>query len=216
VSQDKQGSQVAGFYNRHIMPPLMHWSCRYHRVAKQRALVVPAAEGVVVEFGIGSGLNLPHYDPAKVARVIGVDPSPAFIKLGRRRYAASKVPVEVIEGVAEELDLEGAIADTVVVTYTLCSVKDANAALAQARRVLKPGGKLLFVEHGRAPDEAIARWQDRLTPFTRRFFGGCRLDRNMEQLIWDAGFGFERLEYHWVSRMPRTSAFLYLGTARPR
>lgn len=207
---------VKSFYDRNIMPVLVDRGCGYAKVARQRALVVPEAAGVVVELGIGSGRNLEFYDPCRVSKVIGVDPSPQFVRLGRRRYDRAPVPVEVIEGRAGMVDLASRIADTVVTTYTLCSIREVAAALAEARRLLKPGGRLLFVEHGRAPDPFVARWQDWLSTVTERIAGGCRLDRNIEQLIWDAGYAFDRLEYHWVRKMPRTISFHYLGIARPR
>ena len=207
---------MTSFYNRHIMPRLLDRGCAYAKIARQRALLVPQAEGVVVEFGIGSGRNLDFYDPARVRQVIGIDPSPNFVRLGRRRYDRASVPVALIEGTASAVALSCGVADTVVTTYALCSIPEVAAALAEARRVLKPGGRLLFVEHGRAPDPAVARRQDLLSSLTERFAGGCRLDRNIEQLIWDAGYTFDRLEYHWISKMPRTISFHYVGSAQPR
>jgi len=205
-----------GFYDCHIAPRLLHAACAYYKVAKQRALVVPEAEGLVVELGFGSGHNLAFYDPGKVKAVIAVDSSPTWLDLGRRNLARSPVPVTPILGDVQSVSIERSCADTVVFTYTLCSVARTEAMLAEARRILKPSGKLLFVEHGAAPDARVASWQRRLSPLTTRFAGGCRLVRNTEELIWDAGFGFDRLEYHWVSRMPRTAAFHYIGAARIR
>lgn len=207
---------MQAFYDAHIMPRIVTLACGYRKLAKMRREVVPAAEGVVVEFGIGAGYNLKHYDPAKVKRVIGIEPHPLPARLGRHRFEAAPVEVELIEGRAEAAGLDAAMADTVLVTYTLCSVARTEAALAEARRVLKPGGRLLFLEHGLAPDPRVADRQARWTRYSTRLAGGCHLDRDMEAAIAAGGFAFERLDKVWVPRMPKTSAYQYVGAARPR
>lgn len=207
---------MQAFYDAHIMPRLVNFACGYRKLAKIRRDIVPAAEGVVVEFGIGSGYNLKHYDPARVRRVIGVDPTPALAHLGARRFAASPVEVEFVEGRAEQAGLDSAMADTVLVTYTLCSVERTEAALAEARRILRPGGRLLFLEHGLSPDPKVAARQARWNRYSTRLAGGCHLDRDMEALIAEAGFAFDWIDKRQLKRMPATSAFQYLGAARVR
>ncbi len=172
-----------------------------------------AAEGRVLEVGIGSGLNLPLYGPS-VRHVIGLEPSPELLRMARDRADAAAVPVELLETSAEAMPLDDRSVDTVVTTWTLCTIPDASRALAEMRRVLKPGGSLLFVEHGRAPEPGVARWQDRLDPLWRRVAGGCHLNRPIADLIADAGFRIEAL-MHARLPGPRTHTFLYEGRARP-
>jgi ubiquinone/menaquinone biosynthesis C-methylase UbiE len=200
-----------GLYSRHMLPWLIDRVMRQKVFGPYRARVVGAAEGRVLEFGIGSGLNLPLYGPA-VQSVIGVEPSPALLDRARRQ--AAQMPVEFIEGSAEALPLADRSIDTVVTTWTLCTIPDAARALSEAHRVLRPGGALLFVEHGKAPEPGVARWQDRLDPLWSRLAGGCHLNRPVDQLIQLAGFRLDRLE---TSRVPgpRTHTFLYHGRAVP-
>ena len=165
-----------GFYQDQIVPSLINWSMRQKNLAAYRARIIPAAEGRVLEIGIGSGLNLPFYS-RNVARVIGLEPSPRLLAMARRvERNGSNGSVEFIEGSAEAIPLQDANVDTVVTTWTLCSIPDALRALRDMRRVLRPGERLLFVEHGRAPDPIIW-WQDRLTPAWKRLGGGCHLNR---------------------------------------
>jgi ubiquinone/menaquinone biosynthesis C-methylase UbiE len=167
----------------------------------------------VVEIGIGSGLNLPFYAPT-AAHVIGVDPSPRLLAMARERRRAAAPPVDLVEGSAEAIPLDDASVDTVVVSWTLCSIPDPSRALGEMRRVLRPGGRLLFVEHGRAPDALVRWWQDRLTPAWRRLSGGCHLNRAVGDLIAGAGFRIDRLETGYMLRY-NPMAFMYEGSATP-
>jgi ubiquinone/menaquinone biosynthesis C-methylase UbiE len=201
-----------GFYRDQIVPLLTNLSMRNKRLSAYRDRVVPAATGRVLEIGIGSGLNLPRYSP-NVQHLIGLEPSPKL--LGMARHAVRLViPVDLIEGSAEEIPLEKASVDTVVTTWTLCTIPDASRALYEMRRVLKPGGRLLFVEHGRASDPNVVWWQDHLTPIWKRIGGGCHLNRAIGSLIEGAGFRFERLETSYM-RGPKPMTFMYEGSARP-
>jgi ubiquinone/menaquinone biosynthesis C-methylase UbiE len=173
---------------------------------------VPQASGVVLEIGFGPGLNLSHYDPGKIERVIGVDPNEGFLRLGSG--ARPPVPMEVFRAPAEAIPLPDDVADTAIVTYTLCSVEDPARALGEVRRVLKPGGRVLFVEHGRASEAGVARWQDRLTPLWRRLAVGCNLNRPVVGLLQEAGFGIEVLDQHYLRATPRPIGFLSCGSAR--
>jgi ubiquinone/menaquinone biosynthesis C-methylase UbiE len=178
-----------------------------------RQRVIGAAAGRVLEVGIGSGLNLPLYGPS-VRTVIGLEPSPELLRMAHQRATSAAVAVELLEASAEAVPLDDASIDTVVTTWTLCTIPDAPRALAELRRVLKPGGALLFVEHGRAPEPGVARWQDRLDPMWQRVAGGCHLNRKIDDLI--AGNGF-RIDALVNARLPgpRTHTFLYEGRARP-
>jgi ubiquinone/menaquinone biosynthesis C-methylase UbiE len=202
-----------GFYQDQIVPLLINSSMRQKNLAAYRDRIVPAATGRVLEIGIGSGLNLPLYSPS-VQHVIGLDPSPRLLEMARGAQRRN-LPVDFIEGSAEGIPLDKASIDTVVTTWTLCSIPDADHALREMHRVLKPAGRLLFVEHGRAPDPNVVWWQDRLTPIWKRLGGGCHLNRAIGSLIERAGFQFERLETGYM-RGPKPMAFMYEGSARPR
>ena len=203
------------FYDRHILPIVLNLSCGTKVVQRQRQKVVPLAEGRVLEIGIGSGLNLPFYDPARVERVIGLDPAEEMLAYARRRSEDLPFPVEYLTLEGEHIPLERESVDTVLVTYTLCTIPDAVAALEGMRRVLKPGGRLIFCEHGRAPDESVRRWQHRLNPLWKRIGGGCNLDRDIPALIEDAGFRMDSLDSMYLPRAPRFAGFNYWGSARP-
>jgi ubiquinone/menaquinone biosynthesis C-methylase UbiE len=200
------------FYDAVILPRLIDFAMRSRETAAERARVVPRATGVVVEVGIGSGLNLPLYGPC-VERVIGVDRSPKLLAMTRDRARAATVSVETIDASAERIPLPDATGDTVVTTWTVCSIHDADRALREMRRVLKPGGRLLFLEHGRAPDARVRAWQDRLTPLWRRCAGGCHLNRDIPRLVTAAGFRIEDVDAGYSAVGPRPFAYLYRGSA---
>ncbi len=203
-----------GIYQDHVLPCLIHLTMRQRILAAYRSRVVPAAEGRVLEIGVGSGLNLPFYTET-VQRVIGLDPSARLLSMARKVLPRVAPPVEFVEGSAEALPLEATSVDTVVTTWTMCSIPDLQRALHEMRRVLKPGGRLLFVEHGRAPDANVRWWQDTLTPAWKRIGGGCHLNRAIATLIETAGFDLERLETGYM-RGPKPMTFMYEGRARPR
>ena len=199
------------FYQRHVLPRLLDFAMRQKQMLPFRRRVIGAAEGTVLEIGIGSGLNLPLYG-ASVRVVIGLEPSPELLRMARARAARASVPVELLEASAEAVPLEDASIDSVVTTWMLCTIPDAPRALAEMRRVLKPSGNLLFVEHGRAPEPGVARWQDRLDPLWRRVAGGCYLNRKIDDLISASGFRIDALENARLPG-PRTHTFLYEGRA---
>ncbi len=204
-----------GFYDRHILPKVLNWSCGTKPVRRQRQKVVPLAEGRVLEIGIGSGLNLPYYDPTKVERVIGLDPAEAMLTYARRKSEHLPFTVECLALEGERIPLERQSIDTVLVTYTLCTIPDAIAALEGMRQVLKPGGRLIFCEHGKAPDAAVRRWQHRLNPLWNRIGGGCNLDRDIPALIEGAGFRIDSLDTMYLPHTPRFAGFNYWGSAQP-
>ena len=200
-------------YQRYVLPHLLHLAMRQEMLLPFRHRVIAAAEGRVLEVGIGSGLNLPLYGPP-VRAVVGLEPSPELLRMARDRAVTARVAVELLEASAEAIPLDAASIDTVVTTWTLCTIPDAPRALAELRRVLKPAGALLFVEHGRAPEPGVARWQDRLDPVWWRVAGGCHLNRKIDDLISSSGF---RIDTMTNARLPgpRTHTFLYEGRARP-
>jgi ubiquinone/menaquinone biosynthesis C-methylase UbiE len=211
LEQLKGRWRAMGFYQDQIVPLVINLSMRQRNFAAYRSRVVPAAEGRVLEIGIGSGHNLPFYSQS-VQQVIGLDPSPKLLAMARRVKHSGSRPVEFLEASAENIPLEAGTVDTVVTTWTLCSIPDVAQALREMHRVLKPRGRLLFVEHGRAPDPNVVWWQDRLTPMWRRCGGGCHPNRAIGQLIEGAGFQFDRLETGYM-RGPKPISFTYEGSA---
>lgn len=205
---------LARLYRRHLLPRLVHLACGLEPAMRQRARIVPLAEGRVLEVGLGSGLNLAFYDPARVMRVLGLDPSPEmWARTGAEPATLSFEFGRILAG-AEHIPLEEAAVDSVVMTYTLCSIPDAAAALGEVRRVLAPGGRLLFCEHGLAPHPAGRRWQRRLDPIWRPLAGGCHLDRDIPGLLAAAGFECVELERGYIEGW-RPASFNYWGVAVP-
>jgi SAM-dependent methyltransferase len=206
---------MASLYDRYILPKLLTCACSSPPMMKQRAKVVPRAQGRVLELGIGMGLNLRSYDPAKVTEVVGVDPSPELRQLAQEAEHDPRLKVRVEDGTAEALPFENASFDTVVCTFTLCSVCTPTVALSEARRVLKPSGRLLFCEHGLAPDPDVAKWQRRIEPVWKRIAGGCHLTRPISGTIAAAGFRLEGVERMYVPRTPRFAGWNEWGAALP-
>ena len=203
-----------GFYQDQIVPVLINLTMRRRDLAAYRSRVIPAADGRVLEIGIGSGFSLPFYS-RNVERLIGLDPSPKLLSMVRRNLRPNGPSVELVEGSAEAIPLESNSVDTVVTTWTLCSVPDAARTLREMHRVLRPAGRLLFIEHGRAPEGNVRLWQDRLTPVWKCIGGGCHLNRAIQTLIEDAAFRFDRFETGYM-RGAKPLTFMYEGTARPR
>lgn len=206
---------MTSFYDRHIMPRLIGCACASPAIMKQRAKIVPLAEGRVLELGIGGGLNLAFYDPSRVSAVLGVDPSAALRARAEDRPRPQGLAVEVREGTAEALPFETASFDTVVCTFTLCSVHRPAAAVEEARRVLKPAGRLLFCEHGLAPDADVARWQRRVEPLWKPIAGGCHLTRPIGSAIAAGGFRVQTLGTMYLPKTPRVLGWNEWGAATP-
>jgi len=181
-------SRHATFYQSRIMPYFIHGGCSMPTFARMREKIIPTARGLVAEVGFGSGLNLPYYDPDKVSRLIGIDPDPSMLGIARKRLVGVRMPIELIEGRAETLPLPDASVDTAVVTYALCTIPDPRCALSEIHRILKPQGRLLFIEHERSTDPWRSRWQDRLNGLWGLLAGGCHLNRAPQRLIEEAGF----------------------------
>ncbi|HET6949346.1 MAG TPA: class I SAM-dependent methyltransferase [Acidimicrobiales bacterium] len=201
-----------GVYENQILPRLTNLICGIEPLRELRARVAGGLSGTVVEVGFGSGLNLP-YLPAAVDVVLAVDPAVVGRRLAARRLAASPVTVEFVGLDGQDLPLADASADTALSTFTLCTIPEASHALAELRRVLRPGGTLHFLEHGLSPDPAVARWQHRLTPLQRRVFGGCHLDRPIDTLVASGGFEVVTLRNYYV-RGPKPPGYIYEGVAR--
>jgi len=197
-------------YSRHVLPRLIDFAMRQKRVRERRARLVPKAHGAVLEVGIGSGLNLPYYASA-VRSLCAVDPSAELLAMARRNARRLQIDVELVQQSAERLPFRDATFDTVLLTWTLCSIPDPAAALREIRRVLKPGGELLFIEHGLSRDPGVAAWQARLTPLWRPLAGGCHLDRRVDALVRSV-FPAVELETYYLEG-PRILTYMYEGRA---
>ncbi len=202
------------FYDDHILPHLIGYACSQPQIMKKRSQVVPAAEGRVLEIGFGSGTNLEFYDPNRVTQLFALEPSRGMRRKAQYAVARSPLQIEWVDLPGEDIPLEDDSMDTVVLTYAACTIPGIAAALAQMRRVLKPGGRLLFSEHGAAPDPGVARWQRRIEPLWKPMTGGCHLTRQPDQLLEQAGFRIDRMEAGYLPKSPRFAAFNYAGSAR--
>jgi ubiquinone/menaquinone biosynthesis C-methylase UbiE len=205
---------MTSLYDRYIMPRLIGCACGSRPIMKQREKVVPRAGGKVLELGIGGGLNLSFYDPARVEGVFGVDPSAELRAIAQAAPRAAGLNVEIRDGKAEALPFDTGSFDCVVCTFTLCSVQSPAAALAEARRVLKPGGRFLFCEHGLAPDPDVARWQQRVEPIWKRLAGGCHLTRPVAETLTMAGLTLTDLSSMYLPSTPRIAGWNEWGEAR--
>jgi ubiquinone/menaquinone biosynthesis C-methylase UbiE len=200
-----------GFYERWIVPRLLELAMQNRLLDHYRHQTVASARGLVLEVGVGSGLNLPLYGPT-VTRVVAIDPSPELLRLASRRTADVVIPVSLLRASAEHLPLAHAVFDTIVMTWTLCSIPNPMAALTEMRRVLRQGGRLIFVEHGLSPEIRTARWQHRLTPYWKQISGGCHLDRKTDDLIRATGFQVDAVETGYM-KGPKPWTFMYQGSA---
>jgi ubiquinone/menaquinone biosynthesis C-methylase UbiE len=203
-----------GVYSKYVLPKLVHLTCSMKPNMRQRAKVVPAARGRVLEIGIGSGLNFPYYDSDRVTKFWGLDPAPEMLRLAERAARSLAFDVDFLELPADEIPLEDCSVDTVMVTYTLCTIPETEPALREMARVLKPSGQLIFCEHGAAPDASVRRSQDFMNPLWKRLGGGCHLNRLIPELIEKGGFRIDSLESMYIPGW-RPASFNYWGTAVP-
>jgi ubiquinone/menaquinone biosynthesis C-methylase UbiE len=203
---------TTNWYERHILPTALDVVCGMPMMGRMRQLVVPRAQGRVLEVGIGTGLNMRYYDKSRVTHVTGLDPALQLHPLARERIAQAGLPVDLVGLSAEQIPLPDASFDTVLITYTLCTIPDPHAALLEMRRVLAPTGTLLYCEHGRAPDASVHRWQERLQPLWGPLTGGCQLGRDIPALLAAAGFTLPDLQTRYLPG-PRPFTFHYWGEA---
>ena len=202
------------YYEERILPHIINKLCSASPNQKQRQKIVPLAEGRVLEIGFGSGLNVPFYDASKVEKIWGLEPSEGMRAKSKPLVDASSIDIEFIDLPGEEIPLDANSADTVLVTYSLCTIPDASMALEGMRRVLKPGGRLLYCEHGKAPDENVRRWQDRINPSWRRVAGGCNMNRDIPALLEAGGFRIQSDERMYIPGV-RVLSYNYWGSAVP-
>ena len=203
-----------GFYDKYVLPKVLNCTCGSKPIQYQRRKVVPLAKGVVLDVGIGSGLNIPFYDMSKIDKVLGLDPSEELNNIAKDVAEENKVNIDFMLCGAEDIPLPDNHVDTLLITYTMCTIPEVAEANREMLRVLKPGGKLIFCEHGLAPDSNIAKWQGRINPIWGKIAGGCNLNRNIPELITSAGFEIENLEQMYLPSTPRFAGYNYWGSAR--
>ncbi|PQA88418.1 class I SAM-dependent methyltransferase [Hyphococcus luteus] len=202
-----------GFYSDHIEPALVSCACGMKAISREREKIVPAAAGKVLEVGFGSGLNAPYYDQSAITHLYALEPSAAMRARAAKRIAGLSFPLEWLDLPGEEIPLPEASVDTVLVTYTLCTIPGVEAALQGMRRVLKPGGKMIFLEHGLSPDAGVAKWQNRLDGIWGKLAGGCHLNRDPASLIREAGFKISALDQHYAPGAPKFAGYMTGGVA---
>lgn len=202
-----------GFYENRILPHIIDRACSIGEIMKLRGQVVPRAKGVVLEVGMGSAINLAFYNPERVHKVYGLEPSEGMRRKARPNIAQSSISVEWLGLPGEKIPLADQSVDTVLLTFTLCTIPDYRSALQQMWRVLKPGGELLFLEHGESPAESTRRWQHRITPWWKKLAGGCHLNRNIADLIRQADFRIVEMENLYVPGAPKIAGYVYMGRA---
>ena len=201
-------------YNKYILPKFLNCACGSKPINYQRQKVVPLAKGKVLDIGIGSGLNIPFYNSDKIDQVIGIDPSHELIELAKELANDSKASIELVIGSAESIPYPDNFFDTVLVTYTMCTIPNVAIANKEMWRVLKDDGRLIFCEHGLAPDKKISKWQNRIDPFWGKIAGGCHLNRDIQKLITDAGFSFESLDKMYLPSTPKFAGYNYWGVGK--
>ena len=203
-----------GFYDKYVLPKVLNCTCGSKPIQYQRKKVVPLAEGVVLDVGLGSGLNIPFYDMSKIDKVLGLDPSEELNNIAKDVAEENAVNIDFMLCGAEDIPLPDNHVDTLLITYTMCTIPEVAEANREMLRVLTPGGKLIFCEHGLAPDANVAKWQGRINPIWGKIAGGCNLNRNIPELITSAGFEIENLEQMYLPSTPRFAGYNYWGSAR--
>ncbi len=200
-------------YDKYVLPKFLNCACGSNPVSRQRQKVVPLVEGKVLEVGVGTGLNLPFYDKSKIDELWGLDPSEELSAMARKVADRENIVVNFISSGAEEIPLPDSYFDSVLITYTMCTIPEVARANKEIKRVLKRGGKLIFCEHGEAPDENIRKWQKRINPFWGKLAGGCNINRKIPSLIQNAGFEIVELEEMYLPKTPKIAGYNYWGYA---
>lgn len=203
-----------GFYNKYILPKFINCACGSKPINYQRDKLVPYAKGIVLDIGIGSGLNIPFYNKSYINHLYGLDPSPELLETAMKVAKTHELEIEFLECGAESIPLPDDSIDTIVITYTMCTIPDISLSNAEMLRVLKPNGKLLFCEHGLAPDERVAKWQKIINPVWNRIAGGCNLNRDIPKLIESSGLKISEIEEMYLPNTPKFAGYNYWGIAK--
>ena len=203
-----------GFYDKYILPKFLNCACGTKPINYQRGKIVPLAKGIVLDIGIGSGLNIPFYNKSNIDHFYGLDPSEELLKIAKSLAKKNELEIEFLQCGAEAIPLPDQSIDTVLITYTMCTIPDIKLSNSEIMRVLKPGGQLLFCEHGLAPDKNIAKWQRRINPIWRMIAGGCNLNRDIPKLITSSGFKISNMEEMYLPSTPKFAGYNYWGVAK--
>ena len=204
-----------GWWDRHVVPMLIGCACAQGQIMKARSRIVPRSSGDVLELGCGGGINMQFYDPSRITSLAGIDPSPVLLGASRAAAAALGITADIREGIGEALPFADACFDTVLITFTLCSVSAPAAVLSEVRRVLRPSGRILFLEHGAAPDHEVATWQRRIEPIWQRLSGNCHLTRPITDTYARAEFAITPGGSGYLPKTPRPFGWIEWGEARP-
>jgi SAM-dependent methyltransferase len=203
------------FYKDHVYPHLVSALGNPKPIDNIRRRIVPLAQGNVLEIGVGPGVNFVHYDRAKVNKVYALEPNPGMLRRAEEQLLRTEVPIEFLDLPGERIPLPDASVDTVVTTFTLCTIPGVVEAIKGVRRVLKPTGKLIFFEHGLSPDPPVQRWQKRSEPLFRWAFEGCHVTRNIPSLIGNGGFNIEQMDSGYLPPFPKSGSYCWWGVASP-
>ena len=203
-----------GFYDKYILPKFLNCACGTKPINYQREKIVPLAKGIVLDIGIGSGLNIPFYNKPNIDRLYGLDPSEELLKIAKPLAKKNELEIEFLQCGAEAIPLPDQSIDTVLITYTMCTIPDIKLSNSEIMRVLKSEGQLLFCEHGLAPDKNIAKWQRRINPIWSKIAGGCNLNRDIPKLITSSGFKISNMEEMYLPSTPKFAGYNYWGVAK--
>ena len=203
-----------GFYDKYILPKFLNCACGTKPINYQREKIVPLAKGIVLDIGIGSGLNIPFYNKSNLDRLYGLDPSEELLKIAKPLAKKNELEIEFLQCGAEAIPLPDQSIDTVLITYTMCTIPDIKLSNSEIMRVLKPEGQLLFCEHGLAPDKNIAKWQRRINPIWSKIAGGCNLNRDITKLLTSSGFKISNMEEMYLPSTPKFAGYNYWGVAK--
>jgi len=203
-----------GFYDKYILPKFLNCACGTKPINYQRDKIVPLAKGIVLDIGIGPGLNIPFYNKSNIDRLYGLDPSEELLKIAKPLAKKNELEIEFLQCGAEAIPLPDQSIDTVLITYTMCTIPDIKLSNSEIMRVLKPEGQLLFCEHGLAPDKNIAKWQRRINPIWSKIAGGCNLNRDIPNLITSSGFKISNMEEMYLPSTPKFAGYNYWGVAK--
>lgn len=201
-------------YDKYILPKVLNCTCGSKPISFQRKKVVPLAKGKILDIGIGSGLNIPFYDLSKIDKIYGLDPSSELIKIAKKMAVKKNISIEFLLCGAEDIPLPNNSIDTVLITYSMCTIPEVLKANYEMLRVLKPDGRLIFCEHGLAPDKSVAKWQKRINPVWGKIAGGCNLDRDIPNLISSSGFKILSIEKMYLPSTPKFAGYNYWGIAQ--
>jgi len=204
---------IAKLYERHVLPKILDACCSTKPVNYQRNKIVPHAKGKILEIGIGSGINIPFYNKANVEKIYGLDPSEELNNIAQKKAINNNVEIDFLLNGAEEIPLPSNSMDTILITYTLCTIQDLESSLKEIKRVMKDDGVMLFCEHGIAPDENVMKWQNRVNPLWGKLFGGCNINRNIPEIIQSSGFKLNSLDQMYLPSTPKIVGYNYWGKA---